>query len=151
MKSVKLQEFKRKNLKTIHIPEEGIFVTSRDKVLFHVTKPNTDSLQEESVAKALEVIEEKTIKLDTFNNVKPLGPQTLGICSRCGRQGNVIEKQYLDEKTGRYQGKYLCTAVCFKKKKTAPGKLVRTNLPLEMRFGNKGNDFGPANITKGTF
>lgn len=96
-----------------HIPLQGILLTRNKKPLGIIMRPDKKKFKKEVVEKAVESVNElKKIKLGTFSEVENKPSSLMGMCSKCGTQGEVVEKKYVNEQ-GVYEGKYLCLANCF--------------------------------------
>lgn len=145
------------------IPKEGMYVTYKGKPIAYVTKPDPELLkkQDKELQKALgKEIDEKIrmIQVDTFTQMEAPEPQKMGVCNRCGRQGEVKQWNWLEPGHIESTKGYLCTSYCYpkfneKNPKTRPmkgPKPIIKSVPQQMTQnhraeGKQQRDFGPAN------
>lgn len=146
MKTITTTDLAKKYSKVLkRIPKDGIVVTYRGDPIAKIVKPDRRKLKEETAKKA--EVEVRKIKIDTFNEkeVDRL-EHKLGKCSRCGTDGEVVEKMYVNEQ-GKYDGKWLCLAKCFNKDQGAR-KLKKTVSKERInRRADTNVDFGPSHDT----
>lgn len=141
MKRINASYFGRniKKMVDMKIPDEGILVVYNNKPIFHIfriTNKNRKDLPKDDQAIA-ESLPPSTYKVDTFTTLKATNTsKMMGICSRCGRQGEVVAKEYVNEH-GKYSGKYLCLANCYNSDQ-GPNPINLSNKSKEVIYNHGG-------------
>jgi hypothetical protein len=116
-----------------HIPLEGMVITRERVPIAIMMRPDKKAFKKDINAKAEAAVQDvKTVKIGTFGEkeVTPSG-KLMGMCSLCGRQGELRKKMYVNE-NGVYYGKYLCVAKCFNG--TGGAKIPTRIVPKEVTY-----------------
>lgn len=148
MKRVPIAKFKQNYTKyTNKMPQEGFYITVNKVPKFHLTKIKEKVKTEVQAEAVLQEID--GLAVGTFERIDVNAEHRLGICSRCGRHGELIKRGYMNEYGRIMDGAWICKGKCYNGKER--GKLdpvVRSENPTELRAiskkvdPDKNSDFG---------